>query len=140
MLEYSWKSISITNSSFIMPSEILKFKAFDRVWHEALWSTMRKYNIISNLISVIENLHNKAISAIFCINNFGDWLRTTVGVCQGCLLSPTLFIIVLERIMTDAVEDHFGTVSIGDRPITNLRFADDIDRLVGNECEVASLV
>ena len=30
-------------------------KAFDRVWHKALWSTMRLYNI-NNLIQVIENL------------------------------------------------------------------------------------
>ena len=32
--------------------------------------------------------------------------------------------------MTDALEDHRGTVSIGGRTITNLRFADDIDSLV----------
>ena len=31
--------------------------------------------------------------------------------------------------MTDALEDHQGTVSIGGRTITNLRFADDIDGL-----------
>ncbi|GFS24449.1 LINE-1 retrotransposable element ORF2 protein [Elysia marginata] len=66
-------------------------KAFDRVWHEALRSTMRKYNINSSFISVIENLHNKATSAIFCNNNIGDWFRTTVWVRQGCLFSPTLF-------------------------------------------------
>ncbi|GFR94667.1 endonuclease-reverse transcriptase, partial [Elysia marginata] len=36
--------------------------------------------------------------------------------------------------------DHFGTVSIGDRPITNLRFADDIDGLAKNAYELASLV
>ena len=29
--------------------------------------------------------------------------------------------------MTDILEDHEGTVSIGGRTITNLRFADDID-------------
>ena len=33
--------------------------------------------------------------------------------------------------MTDALEDHQGTVSIGGRTITNLRFADDIDGLAG---------
>ena len=35
--------------------------------------------------------------------------------------------------MTDALEDHEGTVSIGGRAITNLRFADDIDGLAGQE-------
>ena len=46
----------------------------------------------------------------------------------------TLFnIFFLERIMTDASEDHEGTVSIGGRTITNLRFADDIDGLEGEE-------
>ena len=39
--------------------------------------------------------------------------------------------VFLERIMTDALEDHEGTVSIGGRTITNLRFADDIDGLAG---------
>ena len=41
--------------------------------------------------------------------------------------------------MTNALEDHEGTVSIGGRTITNLRFADDIDGL-GKEEELAKLV
>ena len=42
--------------------------------------------------------------------------------------------------MTDALEDHEGTVSIGGKAITNLRFADDIDGLAGEEEELAKLV
>ena len=42
--------------------------------------------------------------------------------------------------MTDASEDHEGTVSIGGRIITNLCFADDIDGLAGEEEELAKLV
>ena len=42
--------------------------------------------------------------------------------------------------MTDALEDHEGTVSIGGRTITSLRFADDIDDLAGGEEELANLV
>ena len=42
--------------------------------------------------------------------------------------------------MTDALEDHEGTVSIGGRTITDLHFADDIDGLAGDEEEVAKLV
>ena len=49
------------------------------------------------------------------------------------------FNIFLKRIMTDALEDHEGTVSIGDRTITSLRFANDIDGLA-EEKEMATLV
>ena len=92
---------------------------------------MKKHNISAHLIQVIKNLSEKAISAVLFNSSIGDWFRTTIGVRQGCLLSPTLFNIFLERIMTDALEDHEGTVSIGGRTITNLRFADDIDGLAG---------
>ena len=115
-------------------------KAFDRVWHAALWATMKKYNISTNLIQVIKNLYNKATSAVLLNSSIADYIRTTVGVRQGYLLSPTRFNICLERIMTDALEDHEGTVSIGGRTITNLRFADDIDGLAGEEEELANLV
>ena len=52
------------------------------------------------------------IVAVLFNSSIGDWFQTTVGVRQGCLLSPTLFNIYLERIMTDALEDHEGTGSI----------------------------
>ena len=77
-------------------------KAFDRVWHAALCATMKKYNISANLIRAI-NVYDKATSAVLLSSSIGDWFRTTVGVRQGCLLSPTLFNMFLERIMTDAL-------------------------------------
>ena len=94
---------------------------------------MKKHNISTNLIRDIKNLFDKATSAVLSNNSIGDWFRTTVGVQQGCLLSPSLFSIFLERIMTDALEDHEGTVSIEGRSIANLRFADGIDGLAGEE-------
>ena len=87
-------------------------KAFDRVWHAALWKTMKKYNISTNLIQVIKKPYNKATSAVLVNSSRGDWFQTTAGVQQECLFSTTLFNIFLERIMTDALEDHEGIVSI----------------------------
>ena len=80
-------------------------KACNRVWHAALWATMKKYNISTSFIRVIKNLSDKATSAVLFNSSIGDWSQTTVWVRQGCLLSPTLFNIFLERIMTDALED-----------------------------------
>ena len=42
--------------------------------------------------------------------------------------------------MTDTLEDHKGTVSIGGRTISSLHFAGDIDGLAGEEEELAKLV
>ena len=100
---------------------------------------MKKY-ISTNLFRVIKNLYDNATSAVLFNGSIGDWFRTTVGVQQGCLLSPTLFNIFLEKIMTDALKDHEGTVSTGGRTITSLRSADDIDGLAGEEEELAKLV
>ena len=47
-------------------------KAFDRVWHAALWATMKKYNISASLIRVIKNLHDKATSAVLFNGSIGD--------------------------------------------------------------------
>ena len=101
---------------------------------------LMKYNISTNLIRVTKNLYDKATSAVLFNSWIGDWFRTTVGVRRGYLLSSALFNIFLEKIMTDALEDHEGTASLGARAITNLRFADDIDGLAGEEEELAKLV
>ena len=69
----------------------------------------------------------------------GEWF-TTVGIRQGYLLSPNLFNIFLETIMSDALEEHNGEVSIGGRIITNLRFPAGIDALAENEQELEALV
>ena len=115
-------------------------KAFDRVWHEALWATMKKFNISGKLIETIQSLYENAMSAVLVQGTTGEWFHTSVGVRQGCLLSPTLFNIFLEGIIIHALENFNGTISIGGRKITNLRFADDIDGITGEEDELTELV
>ena len=56
------------------------------------------------------------------------------------LLSPTLFNIYIERIMSDALEEHDGKVSISSRNIINLQFAKDLDAIAGEEQEHQTLV
>ena len=52
---------------------------------------------------------------------------------------PTLFIIFLERITSDALEEYDGKIRIGGRIITDLRFADDTDALAEVEREIEAL-
>ena len=91
-------------------------------------------------LRAIENLYDKAQSAVLFNGSTGEWIRTPVGVRHGCLLSPTLFNIFLERIMCEALDDHEGSVSIGGQLITNFRFADDIVVNADEEEEAGVLV
>ena len=97
---------------------------------------MEKKNIDKYLIDVIKALYNDSTSAVLIDNTFSEWFDTTVGVRQGCLLSPTLFNIFLEEIMDNALEGFEPTISIGGRKLCNLRFADDIDRFASNRNEL----
>ena len=82
-------------------------KAFDRVWHGELWATMKKYNIGRKFVHTIEQLYVCTnSSAVLVQSKIGEWFHTSVGVRQGCLSSPTVFSIFVERIMKDALEDH----------------------------------
>ena len=42
--------------------------------------------------------------------------------------------------MNDALDNHIGSVNIGGKIITNLRFVDDINGLAGSESELANLI
>ena len=85
---------------------------------------MKKYNISANLTRVVvKHLYDKDTSTVLFNGSIADWFRTIVEVRQGCRLSPLTILQHIKR----RFEDHEGTVSIGGRTITNLRFADDID-------------
>ena len=114
-------------------------KAFDRVWHEGLWQVMRSFNIEEGLVQAIEALYNQASSAVQLNGSIGDFFKMSIGVRQGCILSPVLFNIFLEKIMQETLDDHHTSISIGGRPLCNLRFADDIDLLAGSNKELQEL-
>ena len=72
-------------------------------------------------------------------SQLGEFFKTTVGVRQGCLLSPFLFILFLEKIMQETIHDHHTSISTGGRPIRNLCLADDIDPMGGSNGELQDL-
>ena len=57
-------------------------KAFDKVWHAALWATT-KYNISANVVRVIKHLYDKATNTVLFNGSTGDLFRATVGVRKG---------------------------------------------------------
>ena len=94
-------NLRIINEKYLQNQQYLyniciDFKTvFDRIWHEDLWTTMRKHTTNACIIQAIKNLYNKAKSAVWFNGSTEDCFRTTVAVRQGCLLSQTLIDIFL---------------------------------------------
>ena len=117
----------------------IKKKTFDRVWHDGFWHALRSFGIEEGLVQIMKSLYSSASRAVLLDNNVSNFFRTTVGVRQGCLLSPILFNLYLENIMRETLHNLKSTISIGRRIISNLRFADDIDPMGGNNDELQEL-
>ena len=86
-------------------------KAFDRVWHAALWATMRKYNISANLVRT-SAVHMNGINRRMVQNN------SRSKAMMSSVTHPLQHF--FRQIMSDALEEHDGKVSIGGRNITSL--------------------
>ena len=100
-------------------------KAFDRVWHTGLLRVLQHYNVRRKLVSLIQSLYSRAVSAVRVGSDVSGWFNQTVGVRQGCILSPDLFNVFLEHILNEALIAWESGARINGRCVSNLRFADD---------------
>jgi len=68
------------------------------------------------------------VSALSFGHKVGEWFSITLGTRQGDPLSPTTFIIYLERLM-DNIQIEGTGISVQGERINNVKFADDIDMM-----------
>ena len=69
-----------------------------------------------------------------------DWLQIGKGVRQGCILSPCLFKLYAEYIVSNAgLEEAQAEIKIA-REINNLRYVDDTTLMAESEEELKSLL
>ena len=73
-------------------------KAFDRVPGKVLWWALRKVGAPEWIVRVIQGMYQNARSQVRVNNVLSDVFDVKVGVHQGSVLSPLLFIIVLEAL------------------------------------------
>ena len=48
-------------------------KAFNQVWHDALFAMMKRYNINARIIDVIQCLYDKTTSVVYYNGHISEW-------------------------------------------------------------------
>ena len=71
-------------------------KAFDRVPRNFIWWAMRKLGIDEWLVRLVQSMYKDVRSRVRVGDGYSEAIGVGVGVHQGSVLSPLLFIIVLE--------------------------------------------
>ena len=73
-------------------------KAFDRVPRKVIWWALRKLGVDEWIVRVVQDMYSNARSRVCVGEGHSEEFGVKVGVHQGSVLSPLLFIIVLEAL------------------------------------------
>nr|KAG5708629.1 hypothetical protein BaRGS_034846 [Batillaria attramentaria] len=102
-------------------------KAFDSVDREALWRLLRHYGVPGKIISLIQCTYKDMSCRIAHAGQLSESFEVKTGVRQGCLLSPFLFLLVIDWIMkTTTTGRKNGIQWTLWTQLDDLDFADDL--------------
>ena len=119
IFEKSWEYAKEVNACFVDLE-----KAYDRIPRDKLWAVLLQYGIDGQLLTAIRSLYVHSEVCV-CVNSATTKpFRVSVGLRQGCSLSPILFLIYMDRIVKKS-ESH-GGVKIRECTVQRLLFADDL--------------
>ena len=80
-------------------------KAFDRVWHAGLLHKLKSYGISGQTFGLISSfLSNRQLRVVLDGNSSQEY-PVNVGVLQGSILSPTLFLLYINDLPHDVICD-----------------------------------
>ena len=77
-------------------------KPFDCVDHNKLWKILKDMGIPDHLTCLLRNLYAGQEATVRAGHGTTNWFQITIGVRQGCILSPCLFNLYAEYIMRNA--------------------------------------
>ena len=93
-------------------------KAFDWVVRAELWKCLPERDIFGELLRAVQSLYICSQAAVRTTKGETDLFGVKCGWRQGCVLSPSLFIICMDNIMKRANQEEDS--------IEELMFADDL--------------
>ena len=93
---------------------------------DAIWQAQKENGLPPKIISIIKAIYEQSTCNIVHKNLISEPIPVLNGVKQGCTLSPLLFIVTLDYVMSKVNKESEGTRwGIWDK-LTDLDYADDI--------------
>ena len=95
------------------------------VWITINWKILKEMGLPDHLTCLLRNLYAGQEATVRTGHETTDWFQIGKGVHQGCILSPCLFNLCAEHIMSNTgLEEAQAGIKIVGRSINNLRYTD----------------
>ena len=95
-------------------------KAYDSIWHEALFKRLLGYGVGKNFVSFFRNMHEKTKLSVCLPRGITEFFSSHVGLKLGCNMSPILFNLFINDI-NETFDEHFcHPVTVGNIKLSKL--------------------
>ncbi|CAH8483518.1 unnamed protein product [Schistosoma haematobium] len=102
-------------------------KEFDSVDRTILWKLLRHYGVPEKIVNIIRNSYDGLNCKVVHGGQLTNSFEVKTSVRQGCLLSPFLFLLVIDWIMkTSTSEGKHGIQRTARMQLNDLDFSDDL--------------
>ena len=102
-------------------------KAFDSVDRDTIWKLMSHYGIPHKFINITKKLYENCSCQVIHKGKLTSPFAVNTGVRQGCMLSPMIFLIVIDWIMRKTTSgNNTGIQWTFAKKLEDLDFADDV--------------
>jgi hypothetical protein len=125
---YTLRQVLETRREFRRPTIIafIDFKAaFDSVDRKRMYQLLADFGLPSKIVRLVEQMYMGSENVVRAASGTSAPFSVLTGVKQGALLSPTLFIIVLDFVLRAAMSGCRGVWIDGSTHLTDLDYADD---------------
>ena len=101
-------------------------KAYDTVWRDGLFTKLLAHNIDIKFVRLLRNIYATSSLAVKTKHGRSNIFESHVGLKQGCNLSPLLFNIFINDLLTEINIQLNDSPTLEGMPINGLMYADDL--------------
>ena len=101
-------------------------QAFDRLGRNVVWKVLTSYGIPTSIFNLIIGIYRSGKCRIVHRGKLERWFTVDSGVKQGCVLSPLLFVLILDWVMHKLNPGGRGIQWTLTSRLEDIDFADDL--------------
>ena len=97
---------------------------------------LQSAGVAKKIVNLLEELYNKAESAVFVNGHFSSHFQIRNGVRQDCTATPKLFNCLMDHFLNKTLLAHPFSIDFAGRVLSDIDFADDIALVCENLTDI----